>query len=327
MTADTAMGAQARKHHYIPQCYLKGFARNRSKNSQLYVVDAKTKRAFLTTPQNVAAERDFNRIDVEGEDPNVVESGYATFESKLAPALVRLDAQGTLQDEQDRALVLELIALMAVRNPLRREASRRFHEDVTRRMMDLVVADKRRFESQVRRATEAGFVKQNGVSYEEFRDFVREGRYAIEVSTTGHVQTELQSLTTVYDLLHRRSWVLIKAAPDTGGFVASDHPVTLCWDDPKMEGGIYPPGFGLSGTTVICPLTKHWAIQGRLDGRAGSIEIPAHGVAALNTRTIGYAGRQIYAESDRFRFIDGDGMLRHGSELLSAMGTLAAPPT
>jgi hypothetical protein len=82
-------GGQARKHHYVPQCYLKGFARNRSKKAQLFVVDSSVKRAFITTPQNVATERDFNRIDIDGEDPNLIESSYAEFESKPSRTTIR----------------------------------------------------------------------------------------------------------------------------------------------------------------------------------------------------------------------------------------------
>ncbi|WP_244124436.1 MULTISPECIES: DUF4238 domain-containing protein [Burkholderia] len=77
----------------MPQCYLKGFTHDRRKASRLYVVDAPQRRAFWTTPSNIAAEHDFNRID--GEDPNAIEAVYAGFEAKLAPALVTATASAT----------------------------------------------------------------------------------------------------------------------------------------------------------------------------------------------------------------------------------------
>jgi hypothetical protein len=52
----------ARQHHYVPQCYLKGFVKDRKK-PKLFVVDCKERRSFSTSPDNVAAERDFHRID------------------------------------------------------------------------------------------------------------------------------------------------------------------------------------------------------------------------------------------------------------------------
>jgi hypothetical protein len=55
----------AKRHHYVPQCYLKGFAEDRD-NPKLFVIDGKEQRSFCTAPANVAAERDFNRIEVDG---------------------------------------------------------------------------------------------------------------------------------------------------------------------------------------------------------------------------------------------------------------------
>jgi hypothetical protein len=93
---------------------LKGFARNRAKKAQLYVVDAKARHAFMTTPLNVAAERDFNRIEIDGEDPNLIESSYADFEAKLAPALVAMDQINDFPDADARALILELVACFSL---------------------------------------------------------------------------------------------------------------------------------------------------------------------------------------------------------------------
>jgi hypothetical protein len=38
-------GAVARRHHFVPQCYLKGFCRHRDK-PKLYVVDLKSRTHF-----------------------------------------------------------------------------------------------------------------------------------------------------------------------------------------------------------------------------------------------------------------------------------------
>jgi hypothetical protein len=58
------------------------------------------------------------------------------------------------------------------------------------------------------------------------------------------------------------------------------------------------------------------AIRGRFDGRVGAVEWPVDAVAGINARTIFYAGRQIYAENDRFRFFDQHLGMRHGQDLL-----------
>ncbi|MDB0544139.1 DUF4238 domain-containing protein [Ralstonia solanacearum] len=324
--ADTAAGAHrqgcgagARNHHYVPQCYLKGFASSRGKNAQLHVVDAVRRRAFTTTPRNVAAQRDFNRIEVPGFDPNVVEGAYATLEARLAPALKRLEAIAAPTTEADLAVLLELVGLLAVRNPGQRETARRFFAEVASRIMGLALADKERWEGQVRQAQAAGRMRVSDVTYEQMREFVASGQYAIEVPTTRHVHHELQLLQTVVPLLRERNWLLLRAAPDSGGFVTSDRPVTLCWSDSALDGGLYGPGFASRGTTVVCPLSHQLALLGAFGEPAGVIELSDDVVAAVNTRTIAEAGSQIYAQSDRFHFIGQDGVAQRGNALLDML--------
>jgi hypothetical protein len=53
----------ARRHHFVPQCYLKGFTVERKKRRQITVFDAKNRKVFTTAIDNVALERDFNRVE------------------------------------------------------------------------------------------------------------------------------------------------------------------------------------------------------------------------------------------------------------------------
>lgn len=62
--------SEPRRQHFVPQFYLRGFA---GEKDQLFVVDRPSKKTFRTAPKNVAAERDFNRVEVEGIAPNAVE--------------------------------------------------------------------------------------------------------------------------------------------------------------------------------------------------------------------------------------------------------------
>ncbi|MCK4348666.1 MAG: DUF4238 domain-containing protein, partial [Thermoplasmatales archaeon] len=60
------MKSTARRHHYLPQAYLAAFTRTGSKDDQFFVLDVHSGRPFSTSPINVAVERDFNRVDIEG---------------------------------------------------------------------------------------------------------------------------------------------------------------------------------------------------------------------------------------------------------------------
>jgi hypothetical protein len=92
----------ARQHHHVSQCYLKGFVRERDK-PRLYVVDAKEHRAFMANTKNVAVERDFHAVDVDGLPPDAFESNLAGFEAELDKALRRIVAARSITDDQARA--------------------------------------------------------------------------------------------------------------------------------------------------------------------------------------------------------------------------------
>jgi Protein of unknown function (DUF4238) len=67
--------AVAKKHHYVPQMYLSGFA---NAAGQLYAVNAEERKCFKPTPANIAAERDFNTI--EGVPPDALEKELAKLD-------------------------------------------------------------------------------------------------------------------------------------------------------------------------------------------------------------------------------------------------------
>src|SRR3712207_487742 len=96
----------ARRHHYVPQCYLKAFAVKRGKAMQTRVFDAVQRKQYLTNIINVAVELDFNRIEVEGQEPDVLEKAMGQFESELEPALTRVFERSSLSDPNDRSIIL-----------------------------------------------------------------------------------------------------------------------------------------------------------------------------------------------------------------------------
>src|SRR3954466_12437995 len=77
----------ARRHHYVPQFYLRGFSPPRKKVRQVVVFDRNRRAPFQSPIANIAAERDFNQVDVEGLDPNTIETGMSKFESRCSSAL------------------------------------------------------------------------------------------------------------------------------------------------------------------------------------------------------------------------------------------------
>jgi len=308
----------ARIHHWVPQCYLKGFAKSDSKNAQLFVVDGFRGTAFVASPRNVASARDFNRIDADGVAPDHVESGYAKFESLVAPALRRVREAERFVSDEDKNLILNLIALLAVRTPRMRENIRDFHERVAKMMMSQVLASKERYAATFKDAADAGYLDgSEEFSFEKMKDFVDRGEYSIELGTTRHVDHELKLSDTVLQLLGKRTWSFFKADPRTSGFITSDHPVALQWSDNRPRGTFSSPGFGLHGTEVLFPISSDLLIAGEFGGSSERFEVSEKHVAAINYSLIWHADRQVYARDNKFSYMGQGGELKRGSDLIN----------
>jgi hypothetical protein len=311
-------GGAARRHHWIPQVYLKGFTKDRNKTSQLFVVDCVAKRSFNTPPANIGAQRDFNRVEVEDHDPNEVESAYSSLETQLNDALDRIESSKEFTDTDDRILIFNLIALLAVRNPRMRESMRQAHEHQDKIISSMLTSSKELWESTIRRAVADGYVKpDHGVSYEAFCDFIERGEYEIVVPTTEHVGQELKLLDGIIPYLAKRQWVLCVAPPESGGFLTCDHPVVLKWDWTGEREPPSPPGFAMQKSEVVFPLSRTIALSGVFDGQEGVCRVDAGMVESINGMIIDNADRQVYATNDAFKYLlSSEQGTRTGNQLL-----------
>jgi hypothetical protein len=298
----------SRIHHYVPQCYLRGFASD-NKSPSLFVVDLISKQSFTTSPRNIAAERDFNRIELDGVAPDAVESAYSQFEAELAPALSRTIESRTLADGEDRELVLNLIGLLAIRNPRHRANFAGFQNRLFKTVLNLALSTKEVWESQVQRMRAAGYLAEDApTDYEQIKAAVMLGDYSFVTPTNQHVAIELDALDAVLPPLFARKWTVFRTTAKDQGFITSDHPVCLTWADPDPKLVGRPIGFGLPNSLVLFPLSKEVALSGRFEGSEATVEADVFDVGSLNSTFADYAERQIYARDSHqqcFRGMEG----------------------
>ena len=288
----------ARGHHFVPQCYLKGFTHNGSKNSQLYVIDLAGARDFNTTPAKVAKKRDFNRI--EGLPPGELENRLSGFETKLADALENVGKARKIDDEDGWLHIVNLIGLLAIRNPRGRENVRQSFEQMCRIVLDLTLATPERWESARRQMAMDKETTSPAVSYEKLKDFQDRGEYTVETSPGWHTAMEFKAFDKVLPYLVNRKWLICSAGAGTGGFICSDHPVCLMHSDGSPGSMRRPVGYGLADSTVIFPVNRELLAVGTFEGSGGTRELTQRQVAYFNAVIVGHADRQVYAADSRF---------------------------
>ena len=308
----------ARMHHYVPQFYLKGFAEDREK-PMLAVFDGATRKRFEAPPSKVAVERDFHRIEVDGHPPDALEKAFAAFESDASNAMARIAAARSIVGGEDLIYVLNLVALMACKNPRLRATINRFQANVLKGVLAMCVRSEEAWKATLERARACGAsADAEHVGYDEMRDFVHSSAYDIPVPTTESLQLELGAFEVVLRTLSDRKWALLKAPPGSAGFITSDHPVCLMWSDPAMRRGPQGPGLGLRKTEVLFPISNELALVGAFESTPLELDADERMIAAFNAAVIAHAERQVYARSGDFVYTwrPGD-RVRSGAEFLN----------
>jgi hypothetical protein len=288
--AVAAMNSEARHHHYISQFYLKGFAERREKKQKpvftTHVTDFRLLKAFNCNVRDVGGERDFNRVDIPGHSPTAIEESLSAFESTCAAALKRVVISKKFEGK-DANLVLNFMALLAVRSPERRDILADFHDRVHRGLLASITSNEATWQATIAGMQADGIVVNPSISYEDARSFSQRGEFDVFVPREYHLRVEFDLVNSVLPLLGRRRWTLYTADGSSGEFITTDRPVTLMWTEKPRANGIFSsPGFGLKNTEVLFPLSRKAALIGRWD-RGGGTEVAQRDfVATFNTQML-----------------------------------------
>ncbi len=303
----------ARHHHYVPQGYLRGFAIGTGRQAKVYCIDLRERRSFWPKVRNVAGERDFNRVERAGVDPNILETVLGHFESDAATALRNIEAADTFQNRDDRTLVLNLIALIAARNPKFRSNISGFVERLAGGLVRAVLHSEERWNS----LRKSMGIAQSRVSYAELRSFIDSNNYSIRAQQNFLIGLEQEGVDVILGLLVRRNWRLVRS--DHGHFVTSDHPVCLINTIDRGSSLLSSPGYGTSETVVIFPLNKHQLLMGTLEPLSDYRKADFDQIPHFNSLVLSKARRQVYATNDTFLWAHTDGRIRQGRELLDVL--------
>jgi hypothetical protein len=296
----------ARKHHYLPQCYLKSFAQLEGKNWQTWVLDLQKKRQFRTNIENVAAVRDFNRIDIEGVPIDAVEQALSALESRFADVFTEIINNQSLPTGENFIILLNFIALVAARNPQFRNQLESLHDQLGRAAAEFLVADKKVWDNVTAKAKAKGIKLDDTISYEDVKEFVKSDEYEVKLHTTWRLDLELTAVDEVLKTLLQRRWAIVRIQNGTDSFICSDRPVSLRWNSEVKQRPLFGPGFGMLKTILIMPIAHKLALLGTFESEGGAIVANSNQVAAINAATLAMTDRQVYSREQNFSYLNAD---------------------
>ncbi len=281
--------------------YLTGFANDKD---QCFVVDASTRKSFTASTANIAAERDYNKIEVEGVPADALEKELGAFEGVIAPAIKRVRETASFgENGKDREDIINLITLLAVRNPRTRDDMEKVYTELFQAIVATPFEDPARWDAVVERLKAIGQWPDGApVDFEGHKKFVDENKHKLKPHKNFTLEMELGATERVYPYFDARKWRILKAKNDSGGFVTTDHPVCVHRPGGLNYGQQFAPGAGLSDRDILFPLSSNVALVGRLEGDEDVMEVDRDGVARFNATVMGYAMKQIYAADSQYYY-------------------------
>ena len=288
------MSQIARRHHYLPQSYLAAFTDSGLKTGKLYVFDVSDGTQFHASPKKVAVRRDFNRIDLENLAPDTLENAWSPFEERCVAAIQNVIRAVQFPDDiDDYIAILNLLCLIAIRNPRRRRLFNQSYERGIRETAKILVSDKQLWERFLKKARTAGEFPHANVSFEQIKGFIEGDRYRIDVLPIVNLDAEVHGFDELLPILFQRKWSVLVAPMPGPHFICCDHPVVLARKDPGSHG---PIGYNRQNTEVLFPLGPRIGFYGVYEDPLPSVvEIKPADIANINRWVKQNAERHVFS--------------------------------
>jgi hypothetical protein len=230
-----------RRHHLLPQFYLRSFA---DEDGKVRVIDRTTGHEFTTGTANVFVERDYYTVSsVEAEDDHqLIEGLYAKIEGVVAPVFEQLRAGDFPLDGQDRSEFASFMALQVSRGRMFRRWMNQLADQMGRSMLRMAANAPPRYWEAKRAEWESnpeGPEPPPRLSAKE-RQMLREGTaFEIKPSREHVVEMSFAPLEEMTFVLMAMTWrLLIFEEPC---LFSSEHPLSY-WREPSPMDRMYGIG-------------------------------------------------------------------------------------
>lgn len=268
--------SEPRKHHYLPQFYLRGFSAN---GRSIFQIEKRGGRAYVSSIRDTAAIRDYHELDTEeAEDPSVIEKRLAQIEAQLAEALARAIQCGVTTPETHN-LLIQLVALLRVRVPAFKAGIEAYLQNVVR-SVGLMMERKGELPPPPK----------------GFEDVCRMENLSITISNWKLLEFmfRIAADRRLFDILAAMRPTILRA-PREAFFLTCDQPVAI-FHPTASPTDVYGVGFAHAETQVSVPLSSgvllllSWGTESPADRHATADE-----VVEFNRRTVVMADSLVFA--------------------------------
>lgn len=304
--------SEPKKHHFLSKFYLAGFTMSGEEDGELFCYNIDTKSMRPSKPLNEGYVKYFNRIESNSEDPNKLEKELAKMEGSVAEIVKLIQKSKELPDGEKLNELIYFITLIGLRNPQIRRDFQEFQENISYRVLELMLSSKSLWESQMEKIQEKYGEKFKDITYEEMKKFIKNNKLKLVDQNENKIAFEFSAIDKVYNCLLQRNWILIRNEDENVNFVTSDRPVKNIWSDNSFYK--YGPGFCLKKSELYFPLTRDIMLRGSYKLKSANIHVNREMVATLNNLQLMYRYRFIYSPTQEF-IVNADGKVINSSAI------------
>ncbi len=296
----------ARRHHTLPQFYLRGF----SQNDLITTVELTDGKRYQQSIRKTATENDFYAVPGHKEGPDAFEKALSSVESAAASVFQKLEHDVWPLGEEDRPILASFIALQAVRGP----AHRRNLEHITTEFARLNIG-------LGGRARMVDWIRETygqSVTPEEVEEVWRQATQpegpTIPVEPIIHIEHMVRQMTMIAPLLWGRPWTLFRLEQDS--LITCDNPVGLLpgKDRPSWSGVGFATAWGITfplarrlGLLIKDPAHSNGPDPSIDEITAGRLDIQGAKIPRIeklfNLSTTGSASLRLYHHPADERFV------------------------
>jgi len=250
------MSNKPRKHHYVPQAYMRPFA---EVDNQLFVVNKEFGSIREASTKSVAYLKDYYTIDTVDEDDSAeAEEGLGKIESKCIPLLVRLaEGDGTFTNPEFADMAI-YIAIQYGRTPFTRQrmdemavkiANVELKKEAIKIANDPQEYDKFIKDMTTRTPDARVPTREEIAKTADFSSILSE----VSFNNGAYVASLFRTSWDIADGLLKTRWVVFHA-PKGAAFITSDNPVGLIINRQLKEYEV--PAILLPGAIRCFPLNS-----------------------------------------------------------------------
>lgn len=293
---------QPRRHHVVPRLLLQNFTETGREDGYLHVFDLKRSQHRRQRPKEVAHERDFYRVDIDGKDAFGFEKALALLEERTAPVVRGMIETWELPEAKDLVVLLEFAAYLGVRVPKVRKRMLAEAERLAKEHLREASASPEAYEAYRERAREKGRDLPD-IGLEKLRELA--DGLEVEGDQTGLVSQIPVQADRLFEELRVRAWSLLIAPREGPAFVCSDAPMM------KVE---FANGAGTSTSGMWLPLSPRLALASDpVRSLWGAHRVARQYVAYANSLQL-LGASHVFAQAADFIWLKNDGRFAHASD-------------